>query len=191
MSEYTLTPAPPLVGANMTIGEVRLRVPVGLAIVSLALPLGDEAEAAKAVQVAWGKALPEVGQSVTAKDGVRLVRLGQDQAFVIFPHTPPDAAQVVAARLNGRTYVTDQTDAWAVLEMGGPQSRTALERICPLDLHPKVFAIDAAARTVMEHLGVLIIRTGGDAFLLLSASSSADSFLHAVQTSMQNVETIR
>jgi sarcosine oxidase subunit gamma len=44
-----------------------------------------------------------------------------------------------------------------------------------------------AQRTVMEHLGVLILRTGDDAFMLLSASSSAKSFLHALETSVANV----
>ena len=39
----------------------------------------------------------------------------------------------------------------------------------------------------MEHLGVLIMRTGEDRFLLLSASSSAGSFLHAVETAIKSV----
>ena len=39
----------------------------------------------------------------------------------------------------------------------------------------------------MEHLGTIIIRTEQDTFLLLSASSSAGSFLHAVETSIRNV----
>ena len=54
-------------------------------------------------------------------------------------------------------------------------------------LYPDAFVEGAAARTVMEHLGVLILRTGPDAYLLLSASSSAGSFLHAVETSLVNV----
>jgi sarcosine oxidase subunit gamma len=39
----------------------------------------------------------------------------------------------------------------------------------------------------MEHLGVLILRSGDDEYLLLSASSSARSFLHAVETSLRNI----
>ena len=66
--------------------------------------------------------------------------------------------------------------------------REALERICPLDLHPDAFGVDHAARTVMEHLGVLIIRTGEEAYLLLSASSSAGSFQHALHLSMEKCE---
>lgn len=186
MPEFSLISAPPLAGYDETVGDIRLRAPEGGAIVSIALPLGGEAAAEKAVKAAYGVALPDVGQSVVAK-GARVVRLGVDQAFVIFDHTDPNAEAVVAGKLNGAAYTTDQTDVWVALEISGARCRDALERICPLDLHPGAFPVDRAARTVMEHLGVLIIRTGEDAYLLFSASSSAGSFQHALHQSMINV----
>ena len=105
----------------------------------------------------------------------------------MFTHATPDAERVVAARLNGAAYTTDQTDVWVALGLSGAARGAALERICPIDLHPDAFAVDDAARTVMEHLGVLILRTDADEYLLLSASSSARSFLHAVETSLRNI----
>lgn len=186
MPDYTLTSAPPLAGTDLAFGATRITAPADLAIVSLALPLGGEAAAEKAVEAAYGAALPAPGRSVLADGGARLVRLGADQAFVIFTHDGPDAEPLVARKLKGAAYTTDQTDVWAGLAIDGPLARPALERICPLDLHPAAFAVDDAHRTAMEHLGVLIIRTGADAYLLLSASSSAGSFLHAVETSLQN-----
>lgn len=186
MPDYTLTSAPPLAGYDQTFGATRLHAPADLATVSIALPLGGEDAALAAVKSGYGTDLPEPGRSTVAKDGARLVRLGADQAFVIFTHAAPDAEPVVAKRLDGAAYTTDQTDVWTGLELTGPGSRTALERICPIDLHPDAFAIGNAARTVMEHLGTLVIRTGDDTFLLLSASSSARSFLHAVETSITN-----
>ncbi len=187
MPEYTLISAPPLAGYDKDFTGAALKAPGDLAIVAVALPLKGEAAAKKAIKAAYGKALPEPGKSVASKDGARLVRLGQDAAFVIFTHATPDAEAVVGGKLKDTVYVTDQTDVWTGLEISGPNARTALERICPLDLHPAAFAVDDAYRTVMEHLGVLIIRTGEDAYLLLSASSSANSFLHAVETSITNV----
>lgn len=187
MSDYTLISEPPLAGYEKQANGISLRAPSGLAIVSVALPLGQEADAEKAIETAYGAALPDPGKSIVAKDGARLVRLGRDQAFVIFHHTAPDAERVVARLLDGKAYTTDQTDVWTCLEIDGETSRRALERICPIDLHPGAFAEGDAARTVMEHLGVLIIRTGANGFLLLSASSSAGSFLHAVETSVENV----
>ena len=187
MSEFTLTSAPPLAGYNQPFGDITLKAPADLALVSVALPLGTETAAKKAIKAAYGADLPEPGKSVVAKDGARLVRLSPDQGFVIFTHPTPDAERVVAERIKGKAYTTDQTDVWTGLEISGTGSRRALERICPLDIHPDAFAEDDAARTVMEHLGVLIIRTEAEAYLLLSASSSAGSFLHAVETSIHNV----
>lgn len=186
MSDFTLISAPPLAGYAQDFGDVSLKAPADLALVSIALPLGGEDAAEKAIATVYGVALPAPGKSVPSKDGkARLVRLGPDQAFVIFTHATPDAERFVAGKLKGAAYTTDQTDVWTGLEISGTGSRKALERICPLDLHPGSFAVDDANRTVMEHLGVLIIRTGAEAYLLLSASSSAGSFLHAVETSIK------
>ena len=101
MPEYSLTPAAPLAGTDITIAQTRLLAPADLAVVSVALPLGAEKAAEKAIKTAFGVALPEVGKSSLAKDGARIVRLGSDSAFVIFTHPTPDAERVVAARLKG------------------------------------------------------------------------------------------
>lgn len=187
MLDLTLTAAPPLAGYDQSFENLRLRAPADLAIVSIALPLGGEAAAEKAIKSAYGTALPEIGTSSLSKEGdARLVRLSPDAGLVIFTHATPDAEPHVAGKLKGTAYTTDQTDVWTGVEISGPRARTALERICPIDLHPQSFAQGAAARTTMEHLGTLIIRTDAEAFLLLSASSSAKSFLHALETSIHN-----
>lgn len=188
MADFTLTSAPPLAGHDATFGTTRLHAPANLAIVSVALPLGGEDAALSAIKTAYGSNLPEPGKSVvTAKGDARLLRLAPDLAFVMFTHDGPGAMDVVAAKLKDTAYLTDQTDVWCALELGGPMARAALERICPIDLHPDAFALNDGARTVMEHLGSVIIRTDIDTYLLLSASSSAGSFLHAVETSIENV----
>lgn len=180
-----LISAPPLAGYDQSFAGVRLHAPADFAVVSIALPLGNEAAAQKAIKAAFGSALPDVGKSVLSK-GVRLVRMSLDQGFVIFTHKTPDAEPFAAQKLKGTAYTTDQTDVWTGLILSGANARMALERICPIDLHPGAFAVDDSARTTMEHLGVLIIRVGDDGFLLMSASSSAKSFLHAIETSIAN-----
>lgn len=187
MADFTLTAEPPLAGTDMVVAGVRLWAPADLAVVSIALPLGHEDAVRTAIEAAYGVALPEIGKSVITPKDTRLIRLAPDLAFALFPHPTPDAERVVAARLDGAAYTTDQTDIWVALGLTGPDARRALERICMLDLHPEAFAVNDAARTVMEHLGVLILRTDADAYLLLSASSSAGSFLHAVETSLCNI----
>ena len=187
MAEFHLTAAPTLGGYAKDFDGVTLREVTDLAIVSLAIPLGGEAEAVAALNSAFGVELPAVGASVRGRDNACLLRLGIDQAFIIFPCETPDAERQIAKRLNGAVYTTDQTDVWVALEISGRMARAALERVCPLDLHENAFARDQSERTSMEHMGTIITRTGDDDFLLLSASSSARSFLHMLEISVRNV----
>lgn len=187
MPEFTLTAEPPLAGYDHDFGTARLHAPAGLALVSFALPLGGEEAAMKAVKSAYGVAMPEVGQMATAKDGAILMRMSVEQGLILFAHDTPEAEPHVQARLKGKAYTTDQTDVWCALELTGAQAREALERICPLDLHDSGFAVGEVKRTMMEHLGTIIARKDADTWLLMSASSSAGSFLHAVEISIKNV----
>ena len=93
----------------------------------------------------------------------------------------------MAEKFESSAYITDQTDAWVVLELSGASSREALERICQIDLNKDAFKLNSMARTSMEHMSAIIVRTSKDTFLLMSASSSAFSFLHAVELSAQHI----
>ena len=188
MAEIKLEPRALLGGYDREFGTIRLTEVTDLAIVSMATPQGDEAKCADAVQSAWSCQLPAVGRYVTSADGkLRLVGTAPDQLFALFEHQKPDALRVVDKAVKNAFWTTDQSDVWCALAISGKDAPEALARICPLDLHPDVFGQDAASRTVMEHLGTMILRTGEDSFLLLSARSSAQSFLHAVELSIKNI----
>jgi sarcosine oxidase subunit gamma len=188
VSDLTLTAAPALGGYHADFGAVTLEERPATAIVSIACPLGGAAALEEALRAGFGAAVPAPGASARSADGgTRFLWMAPDLVLAVFEHDTPDATRQVAARLGGTAYLTDQTDAWVALRIAGPAVRAALERICPLDLHPGAFPEGRVARTVMEHLPVIILREGPDAFLLLSARSSADSFLHAVETSIRNV----
>ena len=154
---------------------------------------------------AFGTALPAMGRSALGTDGERLLGLHADRLFVLF--APADGAEAadperaVAARLDGALgsdatggdagererdvqgpWLADQSDAWVMLRLAGPDRRDVLERLCPIDLHPTVFPVGAVARTVFEHLATIVLNESEDAFLLLSPRSSARSFLHELET---------
>jgi heterotetrameric sarcosine oxidase gamma subunit len=190
--EFTLAARPPLNGYEAEFDGVTLREITDAAIVSIAVPLGGEAKLQSALKSAFGCDQPQPGNSVLASDGAtRILGLGRDSMFAVLSHAPPDAEQVIARKLDGAAYSTGQSDAWVMMEMTGPRSRTVLERICQIDLHPESFLQGDVARTHMEHMGAIIVRTGTDTFLLLSVSSSAHSFLHALETSICNTTTDR
>lgn len=186
MAEITLTATPALAGTDIRIGDGRIRSRDDLAIVSVAVPLGGGDALTGALKRAYGLAMPEPTRSSEAKD-MRAIRTAPDQLMLIFPHQAPDANARVRTDLEGAAYATDQTDVWAVLELAGAAVLPALERLCPLDLSAAAFPDDAFARTVMEHMGAMILRLAPDRFLLLCASSSAGSFLHAIETSFHYV----
>lgn len=188
MADYTLDTRTALGGYDHEFEGAALKEVTGLGIVSVAIPLDGKPALAAAVKSAYGCALPKPTQSVLSKDkSVRLVPTQADQFFVLFDHADPDAAGHVAGLLGATGYYTDQSDNWVALALSGPVARRALERICPVDLAPDAFKVNASVRTVMHHMGALILRTGDDAYLLLSASSSALSFQHMVETAVDNV----
>lgn len=186
MDSFSLVSEPFLGGYSCDFDGTTLREVVDLTLISIAQPLGGQERLQKSVRSAWACALPAPGHCAVSKDETtRLLCLGPDAFFAIIAGA--GAAGDVRARLGDAAYYTDQSDNWVGLQLSGPLAETALERICPIDIDPGVLPVGAFARTTMEHLGVIIMPNGNHSFLLLSASSSAKSFLHALETSIKFV----
>lgn len=186
MANISLKTEPFLGGFSKDFGGVTLEEVVDVSLMSIAQPLKGHSALTKAVKVGWGCAMPIPGRSAQTKDGKQhLLCLGADNFLAI--STGKIAVDTMAKQLGKAGYYTDQSDNWVVLRIAGPMALTALERICPIDLNPDVFPTGAIARTSMEHLGTIILRQGSDEFLVMSASSSAASFLHAITTSIENI----
>lgn len=183
MAEITLEPRPAL-GTDIAIAGNRITERNDLAIVSVAVPLDGEPALKKALESAFGLAFPRPTASTEAGE-MRAIRSAPDQLMLLFRHATPDAEPLVQRKLGGKGYTTDLTDVWVALEISGPNTAAALERVCLLDTAE--MPRGAAARTVVEHMGAMIVRLDADGFLLLAARSSARSFLHAIETSYRNV----
>ncbi len=189
MAETPLRARPALDGYNRTVGAVALAEVSGLALVSAAVPQGGDDAFAAALADGFGASRPATGDSTPGdRHMARILGMQPDQMFILFESPDPDRpAESVLAALGGAAYVTDQTDSWAMLRIAGAGVRSALERMCMLDLADEAFPEGRMARTVMEHLAVIILRDGADSFLLMSLRSSARSFLHAVELSVLNL----
>ena len=171
-------------GYDQTIDGLRLRERPEFALVSIALPRGREAEARRMIDTAFGLDLPGPGRSAS-NETHRLIWMDPDQMMLMFEDDAPLAEPEVKGMLEGFCYTTNQTDGWVILSLAGSRVREALSRLCPIDLHEGVFPVGAVARTVMEYMGAVVLRDGRNSFLLLSASSSAGSFLTAVEDSIR------
>ena len=189
MAEFALTARTPLDGYAGTFGGIALAEAAGLSLVSAAVPRGGDDAFAAALAEGFGASRPSPGDSAPGdRLGARILGMQPDQLFILFEAPDPDrAAETVSAALGPAAYVTDQSDSWAMLRIQGRGVRAALERLCMLDLDDAAFPEGRVARTVMEHLAVIILRDGADSFLLMSPRSSARSFLHAVEQSVATV----
>lgn len=188
MPERNLVVSSPFGGLDKQYAGVLLAERTDLALVSIAIPLGGRSALEGAMAARFSVGLPDCGRSIVTTDG-KLQFLGMqiDQIFALFEYSENDAVSTISDELGKTAYYTDQTDSWAMLRIAGPMARMALERICPLDLHPDKFSQGAVARTTMEHLAVIVLCTDQDSFALMSPRSSASSFLHAVEMSIENV----
>ncbi len=165
----------------------------GIELVHVSVPRGQLPRLNEHLEETTGLSWPEPGRfsaSETASTGpggtpLLLMWLAPDQCMLLALQRDSRIARFIGS-LDGIGYATDQTDNWVALRLSGDLAVPGLERICPLDLHEAAMPIGAAARTVMEHLAVIILRESADGFLLLSPSSSARSFHHAVTTSLTN-----
>jgi len=188
VAEYTLHAQSPLRGFNRRFGNTHLRELVDTAIYSISLALVAE-PALRSIKSNLGAQWPSTGNSTISTDGkFRLLGLQSDQVFVLM--SEPSAQDGQAAKLpnlDNTAYITDQSDSWAGMSIEGESATLALERICPIDLHPSTFGVGQVTRTTMEHLAVIILREADNRYLLMSPSSSASSFQHALETSLHNV----
>ena len=191
MPDYTLTANTPLDGFSRDFVGVSISEVNDRAIVSLAVPKDGEKELTKALASSYQIELPKTGMlSVSSRDNAVLFSMAQDQYFLVFDYAGNTAIPSARSHLGDTAYFTDQSDSYVMIRLSGINSRRLLARFCPLDIHPSVFPVGSVARTIMEHLGATIIHEGEDSFLLLSARSSAHSFLEAIKTSAVNIEPI-
>ena len=90
-----------------------------------------------------------------------------------------DIAAHLKLALADAASVTEQTDAWVRFDLTAPDLTPLLERLTNLDLPAKPDGF--AARTVIDHLGVYLIRHAATTVTLYAPRASAQSLLHALQ----------
>jgi sarcosine oxidase subunit gamma len=129
----------------------------GLSIASLSVRRGQGAAVRDRVAADFGIALP---------DGARRVAAGAVAAAGTGPgtwlFTRENGANGLAADLKAAVgdtaSVADQSDAYAVLRLTGPELRETLAKLVPLDLHPRAFKVGDVAATLASQIGVLLWR---------------------------------
>lgn len=182
MGDHSLAATSALSGVNLKFATCTLTERTDIALVSVAVPQNRADALSEKLKKEWDLDIPAATATNSGKK-MRAIPLTADQFMLAFSSDPDLSEVSVQESLSQTAYTTLQSDGWVVLELSGQGSVNALERICPIDLDPSAFPVGASARTMMEHIGACIIRIETEKFWLLSARSTAQSFLHAVETS--------
>lgn len=174
-----LTPTPPAFGLTLPSGQGDMDAH-GLGHTRLApLPMGPIWSVAPypgqaaAVAARLG-GFPGHGQVIQTPAGP-LVWAGRAVAFLF--GAPPDLAGLAA--------LTDQSDGWAGLRIAGEDAADVLARLIPLDL--AAMAPGTSARSVLNHLPLLLIHPAPQIFDLWSYRSMAGTLAHDLCTALTMV----
>ncbi len=139
---------------------------------------GKERAVSAALKEALGVGFPAPNRSA-AKNGARIVWTGRGQAMLIGAEAP-EALRGIAA-------LTDQSDAWAVMQLEGALAEAALARLVPLDLRSGVFKRGHTARSMLFHMTCSITRVAPQGFEIMVMRSMGQTAVHDLAVAMRSV----
>jgi sarcosine oxidase subunit gamma len=164
---------------TVTHGPLTISERTDVALASLAARKGRTADLANAAQKA-GVPLPG---PATRQQGTPYSAfwVAPEMWFVEAPYATHELiADLLKSAFGDAASITEQTDAWVAFDLAAPDLTPLLERLCNVDYSAKPTGY--ATRTVIEHLGVYLIKYGPGAARLNGPRSSAESLLHALET---------
>jgi len=131
--------------------------------------------AAGRVESALGTALPVRCGQVAAGQGCAVLWFSPDE-FLVLSSEQPDAETAILAGALGDDpgSVVDLSANRTAFELSGPSARAVLEKGCPLDLHPREFAVGTAYLTLLGSVPVVLWKVEGETYRILPRSSFAD-----------------
>jgi sarcosine oxidase subunit gamma len=122
-----------------------------------------------------GTALPDRCGAVATADGKSVLWLSPDEYLVVSEEPPASATRALSSALAGEPgSVIDLSANRTTFELAGPRARAVLEKGCPLDLHPREFAVGAAYVTVIGSVPVILWKVAPDVYRILPRASFAD-----------------
>ena len=125
-----------------------------------------------------GVALPGVNRALGKETG-RVLWFSQGQWAVIGPKPTSELAKLGA--------VVDQSDAWAIVRLEGPDAEDVLARLVPVDMRRSIFKRGHTMRSTLYHMMASITRVGDNSFQVMVFRSMAETLVHDLRLAMQNV----
>lgn len=139
---------------------------------------------------AWGMVLPN-GPTRQAQGSLAFIGIGPGRWLATLDNGAATKgagpwANTLARDLAGLASVTDQSDGYAVLRIGGRDVRAMLAKGVAVDLHPRAFRTGDAAVTQIAHMGVMLWQLDDrPTYEIAVFRSLAGSFWHWLATSAE------
>ena len=194
MSDFRLKAVPALGGIGygpIEIGGYRLEENPGLALASVASRNGESERVRSILGDMLGTTPPGPGKLSNGQGGMQSFWTGPDQWMVSAPHETHELlARELKDKFENAASVTEQNDAWACLEVSGPDLTSLLERLSAFD--SQALHEGDAVRTVIEHVGciVLCLETRRRC-RMFAGRSFAHSLHHALQNGLKSTVALR
>ncbi|WP_017975428.1 sarcosine oxidase subunit gamma [Actinopolyspora halophila] len=136
----------------LDIAEVPFRAQVDVRV-------DPKSPAAERIGTALGVMLPNQPGEVGRAGDVSVLWLGPDEWLVLGPEGAQDGIQdrVNSALSGDHAAVVDVSANRTILGVTGPRAREVLSKGCALDLHPRGFATDRCAQTLLARAGVVLV----------------------------------
>ena len=184
MTEYRLNAKAALGQAGAEVSCARLVEETEMALIAMTTRNGKAQAMATAFKKHFGCPPPAATGAVSAGN-MTVMASALDQVFVTAAMPPQKLEQTLAASFGACATLTDQSDGWARLALTGARAHDTLERLSMVNLHPAHFAQGSVARTVFEHINVIVMRDKpkrGETlrYVILTPRSSAEDLLHAL-----------
>ena len=157
----------------ITIGVVTLAESDPVRITSISPLNGQQKAVSDALKAAYGTAFPSPNRT-TAKGEARLIWSGRGQGLML--GVVPDVKGAA---------ITDQSDAWCCVEIAGAGVEDVLARVTPIDT--RAMKRGHTARTLVQHVSVILTRTGADRFEVMAMRSMAKTLVHDLERAMSGV----
>ena len=159
------------------VDRVRVTERQDLSLVSI---LAHRAASASAINEAIGIDMP-LGPTAMTEDAIVVIGSGPGIWLARSQGAEPGWPRDLERRLAGLAGVSDQTGAYRLFQIEGPDARTLVQRGAAIDLDVSAFPPGATAMTVIGHVDVIIrCLLDGRSYEVMVYRSYAESFLRWV-----------
>jgi sarcosine oxidase subunit gamma len=151
----------------------------GAALASVVVRRGQREALRAALRSRFGLELRD-GPVLSTGEGLILAGTGADSWLAVSTGPAANLGAELADRLGACAAVCEQSDGYGLLRLSGPEAARVLQRLLPVDLHPRAFPVGAVASTLAAHMPLLAWRLDAADFEVAVFRSYAASLVLAL-----------